>query len=105
VRGGAPLRQARPVSPSDQLAREVRALELAHRALTEHDPRAALARLDRYRAQFPGGSLSSEAAVLRAQALLASGDRAGAQAVADSFSAAHPDSPYASRLKEIVRSE
>ena len=105
VHAGAPPRLPRPVSSNDPLARELKALELAHRALAAHDPRSALALLDRYRAQFPGGSLSSEATVLRAQALLESGDRAGAQAVADAYVSAHPDSPYAKRLKETVRGE
>ena len=99
----APAPPARPASSSDRLSREVKALELAHRALVEHDPQGALGLLDRYRAQFPAGSLASDAIVLRAQALLASGNRAGAQALADTYSAAHPDSPFARRLQEIVR--
>jgi hypothetical protein len=103
VRSGA--RAPRPDSSSDQLAREVKTLELAHRALAEHDPRTALALLDRYRAQFPGGSLSSDAVVLRVQALLATGDRAGAQAQADAYAAAHPGTPFAVRLQEIARGQ
>jgi outer membrane protein assembly factor BamD (BamD/ComL family) len=87
------------------LTREVKALELAHRALAEHDAPLALDLLDRYRVQFPGGSLSSEATVLRAQALLQNGDRAGAQALVDGYVSAHPDSPYARRLKDIVRGQ
>jgi hypothetical protein len=98
-------RSARPTSSSDQLTRETKALELAHRALAEHDPRTALGILDRYRAQFPDGSLASEAVLLRVQALLAIGDRAGAQALADSYSAANPGTPYSRRIKEIVRGD
>jgi hypothetical protein len=49
-------------------------------------------------AQFPRGSLSPEAIVLRAQVLLASGDRAGAKTLAHRYSAAHPDGPYGKRL-------
>jgi hypothetical protein len=102
---GGRARPARPVSSSDQLTRETKALELAHRALAEHDPRTALGILDRYRAQFPEGSLASEAVLLRVQALLAIGDRAGAQALADSYAAANPGTPYSIRLKEIVRGD
>jgi outer membrane protein assembly factor BamD (BamD/ComL family) len=65
----------------------------------------ALDLLDRYRAQFPHGALSSEATLLRAQALVQSGDRAGARALVDAYMMAHPDSPYARRLKEIVHGE
>jgi hypothetical protein len=99
----APPARSSSLSSSDRLSREVKSLELAHRALVEHDPQGALGLLDRYRAQFPAGSLASDAIVLRAQALLASGNRAGAQALADTYSAAHPDSPFARRLQEIVR--
>jgi hypothetical protein len=94
----------RPASSSDStLAQELKALELPYRALEAHDPRSALALLDRYRVQFPGGSLSSEATVLRARALLESGDRAEAQALVDAFVSAHPKSPYARRLEDTVR--
>jgi hypothetical protein len=98
-------RPSRPASSSDPLTRETKVLELAHKALAEHDPRTALGVLDRYRAQFPDGSLASEAVLLRVQALLAIGDRAGAQALADSYSAANPGTPYSKRIKEIVRGE
>jgi hypothetical protein len=103
--GHAPPRLLRrPASSSDStLARELKALELPYRALEAHDPRSALALLDRYRVQFPGGSLSSEATVLRARALLESGDRAEAQALVDAFVSAHPKSPYARRLEDTVR--
>jgi hypothetical protein len=94
-----------PVSSSDPLSREVEALELAHRALAEHNPARALGILDRYRAQFPEGRLASEATLLRVQALLAIGDRAGAQALADAYSAANPGTPYARRIKEIVQGQ
>ncbi len=105
VRAAESPRPARPASSNDQLSREVKALELAHRALAEHDPQRALELLDRYGAHFPAGSLSSEAVVLRVQALLANGDRAAAQAQADAYSAAHPDTPFAIRLKELVRGQ
>ena len=74
-------------------------------ALAQHNPRTALGVLDRYRAQFPEGRLASEAVVLRVQALVALGDRAGAQALADAYSAANPGTPYARRLREIVQGQ
>jgi hypothetical protein len=90
-----------PSSSPDVLAREVKALKTVQ-ALLGHDPEVALRLLDRYQAQFPHGSLSSEATVLRAQALLAKGDRAGAQALVDGYSSAHPDSLYAKWLKRHI---
>jgi hypothetical protein len=96
---------APPVSSSDPLSQELEALELAHRALARHNPRTALGVLDRYRAQFPEGRLASEAVLLRVQALVALGDRAGAQALADAYSAANPNTPYSRRLREIVQGE
>jgi hypothetical protein len=81
----------------------VKALEAVHEALLGRDPDAAIRLLDRYQTQFPHGSLSSEATVLRVQALLANGDRAGAQVLVDGYSAAHAGGPYVKRLKELVR--
>jgi hypothetical protein len=95
----------RPGSSSDSLSRELQALELAHRALAQHNPRTALGVLDRYRAEFPHGRLASEEVLLRVQALVALGDRAGAQSLADAYSAANPSSPYSRRLREIVQGQ
>jgi TolA-binding protein len=103
ARVGNPSRPARTASPDDRLSQEVVALERAHQALASHDPDAALRKLDEYRAQFPGGVLSSDATVLRVQALLAKGDLAGARTLADAYSSAHPDSPYAKRIEDLVR--
>jgi hypothetical protein len=97
-------RSARVEAGSGGLSREVAALELAHRALAAHNPSSALHLLDNYRAEFPHGALGSEATVLRVQALLASGNRAAAQALADSYSSRHPDSPYARRIQDILHS-
>ena len=93
---------ARGSASTEVLARELKALELIHEALLGRDPEAALRLLDRYQAQFPHGSLASEATVLRVQALLANGDRARAQALVNGYCSAHPDGPYAKRLNELV---
>jgi hypothetical protein len=97
-------RAARAETSDGRLSKEVKALELAHRALAAHDPSSALRLLDRYRREFPSGALGSDATVLRVQALLAAGDRATAQRLADSYSTAHPDTPYARRIQDILRS-
>jgi len=97
-------RPARPEAAAGRLSREVAALELAHQALAAHNASSALHLLDRYRAEFPNGALGSEATVLRVEALLAGGNRAAAQALADSYSSAHPDSPYARRIQDPLHS-
>jgi len=86
------------------LAQEVAALERAHKLAT-HDPDAALRELDRYHARFPGGALAAEETVLRVEALLARGDDRTARVLADAFSTAHPESPYARRVQDLVRSK
>jgi hypothetical protein len=98
------VRTAHAEAAAGRLSREVQALELAQQALGAHNPGAALQKLDRYGAEFPGGALGSEATVLRVQALLMNGNRTAAQALADSYSAAHPDSPYARRIQDTLRS-
>lgn len=98
----APARPARSASVDDHLSQEVAALELARQALTVRNPDAALAILDQYEERFSRGALASEEIVLRAQALLIRGDRTGAQRLADSYSATHPDSPFARRLERLV---
>jgi hypothetical protein len=91
-----------PSSSSNTLSLEVAALEKAHAAIAAHDPAAALRALDHYRAQFPGGALSSEETVLRVQATLAQGDKSNAAALAKEFRATHPDSPYGKRVGDLV---
>jgi hypothetical protein len=97
-----PPRPARSASVDDHLSQEVTALELARQALTVRNADAAIAILDQYEERFPRGALASEEIVLRAQALLIRGDRTGAQKLADSYSATHPDSPFARRLERLV---
>jgi len=104
AQSSASPRPTRPEAAAGRLSREVAALERAHQALAAQDPSSALHLLDRYRAEFPSGALGSEATVLRVQALLASGNRAAAQTLADAYSSAHPDSPYARRIQAILHS-
>jgi len=86
------------------LSEEVEALERARKALSTKSPQAALRELHAYNQRFPHGELASEETVLRVQALLARGQNEKAVALADRFAAAHPESPLASRVQELVRS-
>jgi hypothetical protein len=90
-----------PVAEST-LSAEVTALERAQAALGARRTEAALRALDQYEATFPAGRLASEATVLRVQALLAQGDEQDASLVADRFIAAHPDSSYSRRIRDLV---
>lgn len=96
----SPPRRAQP--PGRTLSLEVAALERAKTALGAGDTDAALRALDRYRAQFSRGELSSEETVLRVEALLAKGESTEARALAADYSAAHPESPYARRIRDLV---
>jgi hypothetical protein len=99
-----PAPRPRPVhAPSATLSDEVAALEKARRALASSSPEAALRELGRYDKRFPKRALGSEETVLRVQALLARGDHQRAVALADQFTAANPNSPYARRVQELVR--
>jgi hypothetical protein len=93
-----------PAQPavSATLADEVAALQVARTALAAHDPSGAIVALDRYKSRFPSGKLGPEATVLRIDALNQRGDRAAASALGDRFLAAHPNSPYADRVRSIL---
>jgi hypothetical protein len=101
----APIHSGQRPRADSRLSREVAALESVQNALTERNPEVALRLLDRYAANFPAGALSSEATVFRVRALLLRGDRAGAQAIVNTYSVAHPESPYAKRLRGLLGEE
>jgi hypothetical protein len=88
--------------PSPTLSEEVSALDAARRELTSGRARAALAAIDAYRARFPTGSLRTEATVLRVEALLGSGDRAGAEREANAIVRAAPGSRHAARVLDLL---
>jgi outer membrane protein assembly factor BamD (BamD/ComL family) len=85
------------------LSDEVATLQVARIALADRDANAALAALDRYKSRFATGRLGPEATVLRIEALMLRGDRAQASALADRFESSNPKSPYAERIRSIVR--
>jgi TolA-binding protein len=97
-------RSAPPSAPSTEspLARELESLDRARSALNRGDAAGALADIDRYERAFPRGSLRNEAQVLRAEALLAKGDRAGARALAKQLLTRDPSGPHAKRLRTIA---
>jgi outer membrane protein assembly factor BamD (BamD/ComL family) len=72
----------------------------ARSTLAAGSARAALEELDDYFARFPDARLRQEATVLRVEALLASGQREQAEALARPFLA--ENSAYASRLRQLL---
>lgn len=84
------------------LADEVAQLQKAKLALKGGNPTQALAELGTYSQRFPRPVLGTEAAVLRIEALSQSGDAARAKALAESFLAKNPSSPYAARLRSLT---
>ena len=77
--GSFSLRPAQ--APADHLAQEMRLLDAARGALANGDSRSALSTLAQYEGAYPDGALRPEASVLKVRALLAAGDRAGAEAL------------------------
>ncbi len=90
---------ATPASSASILAVETAALDEARAKIASGDPNGALALLDAFDARHPRAMLRDEAVVLRIESLAASGERARATALARSFLAQHPESPYARRLR------
>jgi outer membrane protein assembly factor BamD (BamD/ComL family) len=93
-----------PSAESSTLAQEVAVLDNARRALADGRATEALGALDRYERSFPRGHMGQEVAFVRMQALIQSGDRAGATLLAERFLQTHPDSPLAPRVRELLRS-
>ena len=88
--------------PRSTLADEVALIDAAVAAVRRHDPAAALATLDRYAQQFPGGVMAQEASVARIQAMVAAGDVEGAHRLGNQFLAAHAGSPLAQRVRALI---
>jgi hypothetical protein len=88
------------------IASEIAALDRARVALRQNDPATALATIDeieRAGASAPGASaLGPEATLIRAQALLARGEKSKAVALARRFIAQNPSSPHVKRMREIA---
>ena len=94
---------AAPAAPaSGSLPAEIAALDRARKALEGGDPAQALTLVDAYESQYPNGTFSEEAEVLRIEALAKRGDRARATSAGQRFLAAHPTSPHAARIRAIL---
>ncbi|MGA7120702.1 MAG: hypothetical protein WBY94_11420, partial [Polyangiaceae bacterium] len=98
-----PAAPAEPPLPiGSRLHAELETIDQARAALNSRDTRRALDLLDHYEARFPRGEMAPEAAVLRVEVLVKSGDRLGAKRVADAFLTSNPKSPYAPRIQWLL---
>lgn len=102
ARAEAPAARPSTPSPSDQLAAEVRTLDIVRNALQRKDAGAAIRELDAYASTHPNGSLAPEAKALRVEALAMRGDRDGALGLAKELLAEHPSGPYRRRLEKAL---
>jgi hypothetical protein len=98
---GATERQDPDVA-SPQLARELDLLEKTRVYLARRSAWAALDTLETYGAAFPAGTMKTEAAALRVEALAAVGRRQEAVASGREFLAAYPQNPLAERVRGIL---
>lgn len=96
-----PLPAASASAKAPSLRDEVASLDRARQAMGSSGA-AALGELDRHAREFPGGALTTEATVLRIEALAASGRHGAAKSLAAQVLAAHPRGPYADRVRSLV---
>jgi hypothetical protein len=101
----APEAKPGTLSPASTLGEETQALDGARHALAAGQAREALGALDAYRAKWPKGALRAEAALLRVDALLRSGNRPAAEREAHALISAAPASRYATRARALLGSK
>lgn len=101
--------ERRPTPPrerpdeSSTLEAELSLLRAARAALGAADPTTALRLLADHARRFPGGHLTEERMILRAQALCERGDHDQAREAHRQFNKAYPNSPHAGTLAETCR--
>jgi len=96
-----PPRAAPPPAPSQSapsLGQELTLVSRARAALRLGMPDRALELLDQHAARFPAARLAQEAAVVRIEAVCATGDRARARALTEEFARTWPRSPLRARV-------
>ena len=96
-----------PTSPNSTLASAISAelaeIDRARRALTRGDPAAALASLDAHDRRFGQPYFAQEVTVLRVEALVGLADTDGARRVGEQLLRSEPPSPYAQRIRSLLR--
>lgn len=90
---------ARAASTFDE---ELALVSSARSSLEKGDSSATLRAVSTYQDRFREGLFAQEIEVIRIEALAASGEQSRARAAAERFSAAHPKSPYADRVRSLI---
>lgn len=93
---------APPVSSASSLKIEMQELEAVRRAIAQGRGAEAIGLLDVFAAQHPRARLSEEAAVLRIEALMASGASGQARSMAEEFLRTHPNSAFGDRMRSLA---
>ncbi|HEX7665571.1 MAG TPA: hypothetical protein VF407_13690 [Polyangiaceae bacterium] len=88
----------KPASAPDLLP-QISLVDRARARVAAGDPAGALALVDRYRADFPGGQFEQEADLVEIEALEKKGDDVAAKAAARRFLAAYPSSPHDAQVR------
>jgi hypothetical protein len=86
----------------DSLPLELESLDRARSALAGGDASRALGLLDEYSVRFPKARLRAESAVLRIEALSASGQKLAAIRLGRQLLAREPNGPYARRVRSLL---
>ncbi len=91
-----------PPNDTSRLRDEVALLDEARAAIASGSTDAALAALGRHRREHPHGFLSSEADVLRVEALVKAGRMGEARSHGEHLLAREPNGPHAKRLRSLL---
>jgi TolA-binding protein len=97
--------QVQPPTPQRQqsfLQSERATIELAQALVRSGDPAAALRTLSAHALRYPKPQLAPEAMLVRMEALLELGQVSEAQRLGSRFLLAHPDGPYAQRVRSLL---
>jgi TolA-binding protein len=88
--------------PAGSISLQIAAVDRARSALDSGEPSRARHLVDSYEAEYPSGTFTQEAEVVRIDALVREGNRAEAERVGKRFLAAYPKSPHASRVRALL---
>lgn len=96
----SPAPEKKPVTTT--ISDEIQALDAARKVLDAGEASRALILLDQYHRKFEKRRLGQEATVMRIRALVQSGKKERAEALARRFYQTNPGSPYNKRIESIV---
>ncbi len=81
---------------------ELALVAAARSTLERGDIPSCMRAVERYQERFSAGTFADEIAVIRIEALFASGARPRARTAAEQFVAASPNSPYVDRVRSLI---